>query len=173
MVKPAAAGARMPDPIDILCLQCGLCCNGALFADVRRERGDHSPLFEQHGPRVAQPCPAFNSADCRCAVYADRPARCRKFECKQLLAVRGGTKTIAAALLKISAARGMAGEVEKLLSRLGFNQAALPLSKRFQRCQRAAERGEILPGHLDCLADLQLAMHRLNLLLAQDFYTAP
>jgi hypothetical protein len=160
----------MPGLTDTLCLHCGLCCNGVLFADVRRERGDNAPLFAQYGARVAQPCPAFNAADGQCALYAGRPARCRKFECKQLLAVRAGKKTVEAALRRIRETQKLAGEVEQLLAELGFNMVSLPFSKRFQRCQRAAERGGIPSGSLDRLADLQLAVHRLNALLAQDFY---
>jgi hypothetical protein len=158
----------MPELTDTLCLQCGLCCNGVLFADVRHEHGDNSPLFIQHGSRVAQPCPAFNSGNCKCTVYAERPTRCRKFECKQLLAVRIGKKTSEVALKKIREAHALAREVEKLLTQLGFNETRLPFSKRFQKCQRAAEQGKI--DDLDCLADLQLAVHQLNGLLAQDFY---
>jgi hypothetical protein len=155
---------------DTLCLQCGLCCNGVLFADVRRERDDDSPLFAQYGPRVAQPCPAFHSGDCTCALYAERPARCRQFECKQLVAVRAGTISTDAALKKIRAAKKLAAEVEAFLAELGFNDVSLPLSKRFQACQRAAERREIAPENLERLADLQLAVHQLNGLLARDFY---
>ena len=160
----------MTELTDMLCLECGLCCNGILFADVRPERGENSKLFQQFGSRVAQPCPAFNSGDCKCALYAERPSRCRKFECKQLLAVRSGKKSAETALKKIGEAQKLAGEVEKLLKRLGFNETSLPFSKRFQKCQRAAERGKISSDDLDCLADLQLAVHRLNHLLAQDFY---
>ena len=155
---------------DTLCLHCGLCCNGVLFADVRHERNDDSPLFAQHGPRVAQPCPAFNQGDCTCGLYAARPARCRSFECKQLIAVLGGTKTAEAALKKIRQVRKLAIRVEQMLSELGFNDTRLPLSKRFQRCQRAAERGSLHDNELDCLAELQLTVHRLNGLLAADFY---
>jgi Fe-S-cluster containining protein len=160
----------MPELTDTLCLQCGLCCNGVLFADVRGERGDNSKLFEQFGPRVSQPCPAFNAGDCKCAIYAGRPTRCQKFECKQLLAVRGGTKSAEAALKKIREAQKLADKVEKLLRQLGFNETQLPIGKRFRKCQRAAERGKILSDHFGSLADLQLAVHRLNQLLAQDFY---
>ncbi|HEX4341752.1 MAG TPA: YkgJ family cysteine cluster protein [Verrucomicrobiae bacterium] len=155
---------------DILCLQCGLCCNGVLFADVRRERGEDSRLFREHSLRVAQPCPAFNASDCKCALYAERPNRCRTFECKQLLAVRAGKKTSAVALKRIREAWKLVTKVEGLLDKLAFNDTSLPLSKRFQGCQRAAERGKISPEHFDRLADLQLAMHQLNALLAQDFY---
>jgi Fe-S-cluster containining protein len=154
---------------DTLCLQCGMCCNGVLFADVRRERGDPSPLFEQHGPRVAQPCPAFNFQTCACAIYAGRPARCRKFECRQLLGVRGGTTTTPKALRQIRAARKQVVKIEKLLGRLGFNDATLPLKSRFEKCQRAAGLGKIPAAHLDRLARLQLAFHQLNLLLAEEF----
>ena len=155
---------------DTLCLQCGLCCNGVLFADVRPERGDASALFAQHGPRVAQPCPAFNFENCQCALYADRPARCRKFECKQFLAVHVGKISADGALKKIRAAKKLAATVEQHLTALDFNDVHLPFSKRFQKCQRAAERGGFSPDELERLADLQLAVHKLNFVLAQDFY---
>jgi len=162
--------STMDKLIDALCLQCGLCCNGVLFADVRPEPGDASPLFNGGRLRVAQPCPAFNAATCACAIYAERPARCRKFECRQLLGVRNGTTTTEKALRQIRAARGLAVEVEKLLAELGFNDKRLPLSRRFQRCQRAAENGQLPEAQFDRLADLQLAVHQLTGLLAREFY---
>ena len=157
--------------IDTLCLQCGLCCNGALFADVRPEPGDTSPLFNGRRSRVAQPCPAFDAATCACAIYAERPLRCRKFECRQLLGVRAGTTTTEKALRQIRAARELAAEVGALLAELGFTDAHLPLSRRFQRCQRAAESGKLPEAQFDRLADLQLAVHRLTGLMAREFYT--
>jgi uncharacterized protein len=162
--------SMMDKLIDALCLQCGLCCNGVLFADVRPEPGDASPLFNGNRSRVTQPCPAFNAATCACAIYAERPARCRKFECRQLLGVRNGTTTTEKALHQIRAARELAAEVEKLLTELDFNDQRLPLSRRFQRCQRAAENGKLPETQLGRLADLQLAVHRLTGLLAREFY---
>jgi Fe-S-cluster containining protein len=156
--------------IDALCLQCGMCCNGVLFADVRPEAGDRSPLFRDGRSRVTQPCPAFNAGNCACAIYAERPVRCRKFECRQLLAVRNGTTTTERALRQIREARELAAEVEKLLTELGFNNQRLPLSRRFQRCQRAAENGKLAESQFDRLADLQLAVHKLTGLLAREFY---
>jgi hypothetical protein len=161
--------------VEKLCLQCGLCCNGVLFADVRRERADASALFKKFGARVAQPCPAFNPSDCKCALYTDRPARCRKFECKQLLGVVAGKISDPAALKKIRAAKKLAAQVTALLEMFESNlvwpdNKKLPLSQRFQTVQRAAERGQLAPEHFDALADLQLAVHQLNATLAQDFY---
>lgn len=156
--------------VDSLCLQCGLCCNGVLFADVRPEPGDNSPLFAGRS-RVNQPCPALNSATCACAIYSGRPARCRKFECRQLLGVQAGEITPDAALKRIRKARQLVTKVERLLTELGHNEVRLSLSRRFRRCQRAAEAGGLTPDQLDTLADLQLSVHELTLLLSQHFYT--
>jgi hypothetical protein len=103
-------------------------------------------------------------------MYAERPARCRKFECRQLLGVRAGTTTIEKALRQIHAARELSAKVETLLAELGFNNVQLPFSRRFQRCQRAAENGKLPEAQLDHLADLQLAVHQLTGLLAKEFY---
>lgn len=176
--------------IDALCLRCGLCCNGVLFADVRPEAGDTSPLFQGGFPfcpkthptvdefagckkasRVAQPCPAFQSTTCACAIYSERPARCRKFECRQLLGVRAGTTTTEKALRHIRAARDLAARIETLLADLGYNNQQLPFSRRFQRCQRAAENGKVPESQFDRLAELQLAVHQLTGLLAREFYS--
>lgn len=161
----------MPGPVDLLCLQCGLCCNGVIFVDVRREdRSDPSPLFREHGPNVPQPCPAFNAGNCRCAIYTSRPKRCRAFECKQLVAVQAGKQTPTAALKKIHEVRALVKVVEGLLAALGFHRPEWPLNKQFQRCLRAAERGKLAANELDRLADLQAAIHRLNRVLERNFY---
>ena len=157
--------------IDALCLQCGLCCSGVLFADVRPEHGDASPLFTGKRSRVSQPCPACQSATCACSIYAARPARCRNFECRQLRGVRAGTTTTEKALRQIRAARDLAAKIEKLLTELGYNNEQLPLSRRFQRCQRAAENGNLPESQFDRMAELQLAVHRLTGLLASEFYS--
>ena len=154
---------------DTLCLQCGLCCNGVLFADVRPEPGDRSPLFAGRS-RVSQPCPAFTAGDCTCAIYPERPRRCRQFECRQLLGVGAGEITAAAALRRIAKARRLAAKVEKHLAVLGYNNVKLPLKRRFQNCQRAAEAGVLDAARHGQLADLQLAMHQLTQLLAEEFY---
>lgn len=154
---------------DTLCLQCGLCCNGVLFADVRPEPGDRSPLFAGRS-RVNQPCPVFNAGDCTCAIYAERPARCLKYECRQWIKVRAGKSTAAAALKKIRTARKLANRVETLLAELGHRDVNLPLTRRFKRCQRVAENGGLPPEQLGILADLQRSMHELTLLLLREFH---
>jgi len=159
----------MDSLIDTLCLRCGMCCNGMLFADVRPEPGDHSPLFAGRR-RVPQPCPAFQTGDCSCQIYAERPVRCRQFECRQLLAVRAGKITVPQALRQIEKARRLGSRLEKGLQALGFDNPKLPLKHRFQQCQRAAEQGRVDASHFARLAKIQLANHQLTLLLAREFY---
>ena len=153
---------------DLLCLRCGMCCNGVLFADVRPEPGDASPLFAGRR-RVPQPCPAFAAGDCTCAIYAERPVRCRQFECRQLQGVRAGRITVPQALRKIGQAGKLVSQLEKDLGSLGFNDVKLPLARRFKNCQRAAENGRLEGSQFARLAKMQLAMHRLTMLLAKDF----
>jgi len=71
---------------------------------------------------------------------------------------------------QIRTARELAAKVEELLTELGYTNAQLPFSRRFQRCQRAAENGKMSESQFDRLAELQLAVHRLTGLLAKEFY---
>jgi len=87
-----------------------------------------------------------------------------------LLAVRAGDKSVEAALFRIREARRLVKEIERMLAALGFEEKDLPLRKRFQRCQKSAEQGKIRRDDLGRLAELQLAVHRLNALLAEHFY---
>ena len=78
--------------------------------------------------------------------------------------------TTEAARKKIHSAHKLNAKVQKLLGELGFNDTSLPLKRRFQLCQRAAEKGTLPPERFVTLADLQLAMHKLTMLLSKDFY---
>src|SRR6266481_7889876 len=92
-----------------LCLSCGLCCNGVIFADVKLRRGDDPAHFQALGlpitcsggrkPSAAgfpQPCVALDG--CRCCIYDQRPRYCRKFECLLLKSVNAGYTERAEAL---------------------------------------------------------------------------
>ena len=76
-----------------LCLNCGLCCDGALFKDVELRPGDNAAKLRALGlplesrrdkTRFPQPRAALGR-DCRCRIYGDHPARCRECEVRVLL----------------------------------------------------------------------------------------
>ena len=79
--------------IDQLCTQCGLCCDGTLFADVELEDESEEAVLslwasiDTDGPPVLlQPCMALDGT--RCTVYQHRPGCCRTFECRLLQRVQ-------------------------------------------------------------------------------------
>lgn len=114
MCDVAAADAQA------LCLKCGLCCDGSLFTRVPLGENDAPParagvVTNERGARyLPQPCAALEG-DLRCAVYAERPLACRRFECLLLVALADGETTLAGALELVRRARALLGEarVEK------------------------------------------------------------
>ena len=162
--------------VDQLCPKCGLCCNGVLFADVELQRDDDAgrlidlglSLRKKGGKRVfVQPCNCFDGKLCR--IYADRPARCRTFECGLLKRVQNGAMEATAALKRISEAQRQAENVRRLLRRLGQNDEQLALTKRYAQVMKApidlsgsGDTGELR-------GELMLAVNDLMLLLQRDF----
>ena len=169
-------------PIDMaierLCLACGLCCNGVLFRDVELQPGDDAVKLEALGVpletlrckmRFPQPCSAL-CADNRCRIYADRPARCRDFECALLKAVSAETLEMGAALLTIQHTRKRADKVKTLLRELGDTDEQVALSLRFQRLTRRLEAHLPDEASANVFSQLTLAVHDLNVVLRDAFY---
>ena len=73
--------------IEQLCVNCGLCCDSTLFADVELRAGDDPKQLKKLGLSLqkkgrgklafAQPCACFDGQLCR--IYGERPRRCRMF----------------------------------------------------------------------------------------------
>jgi uncharacterized protein len=167
-----------------LCLECGLCCNGVIFADVQLQAGDDPAqlqtlglsLYPHRKSQIAnrkfrQPCSAFDG--CRCRIYVDRPEYCRKFECLVLKNMNAGRLTPAAARRLIRTARRRAKTVDRLLRELGDADESMPLSRRFQRMRRRLEAGVVEGRTADVFGRLTLAVHELNMLLGEAFYPRP
>jgi hypothetical protein len=160
-----------------LCLECGLCCNGVIFADVQLQPGDNAARLRILGlksgvnRKFPQPCTAFDG--CRCNVYSERPQYCREFECLLLKGVKGGEMGIAGALRVIRTARQRVQKVKQLLNELGDADERVALSKRFRRVKRRLERSPLDDETAEKFGELTLAVHDLNVLLSEAFYPAP
>ena len=165
-----------------LCLACGLCCDGTLFDNVQLGPGDDAKKVKALGLPVMvsrartpvtffrQPCTAL-CADRTCRLYADRPVQCRTFECGVFKDVQAGRITFADALRLVKQARRKADNIRRLLRKLGDTEEYRPLGDRFRRTQRRLESGiadEVAGG---TFAELGLAVHQLNLLAHEKFYT--
>jgi Fe-S-cluster containining protein len=166
-----------------LCPHCALCCNGVLFKDVELQPGDNAAtlkslglLFTKAGSRRSamsketfpQPCAALDG--CRCRIYADRPARCREFECALLKAVVAGETEVNVALRVIRDARQRAEKVRALLREAGDTDEQRPFSLRFKRTRKRFESSLPDDAAAEMFSRLTLAVHDLNLLLQDKFY---
>jgi Fe-S-cluster containining protein len=162
--------------IDQLCPNCGLCCDSTLFADVELQKTDDAQqlkklgftLFKKGRTKLAfaQPCGRFDGKLCQ--IYADRPKRCRAFDCGLLKRVDAGEMTALAALKKITDAKQRAEKVRGLLRSLGQREEAMPLTQRY---------GEAMSALIDLAnenqaeqhGELMLAVHELMQRLERDF----
>jgi Fe-S-cluster containining protein len=162
--------------IEQLCPNCGLCCDSTLFADVELRAGDDSKrlkklgltLFAKTKTRLAfvQPCACFDGKLCR--IYADRPNRCRKFDCGLLKGVAAGELTANAALKKISAAKIQAENVRALLRRLGQRDEPMALTHRYAEAMSAPiDLSD--EGRAERHGELMLAVNDLMTRLERDF----
>ncbi|MEO6787295.1 MAG: YkgJ family cysteine cluster protein [Chthoniobacteraceae bacterium] len=152
-----------------LCADCGLCCNGALFDRVFLQPGDRPRALAALGLRIkkksffTQPCAALCRT--RCTIYADRPERCRRFECRQYRDVAAGTTTADAASARIGEAKRQIAVVEALLDALGGDNRRKPIA---QRCATVlAEPSD--PDSAAPRAELVAAMEKLQTFLTTHF----
>jgi uncharacterized protein len=169
-----------------LCLTCGLCCNGVIFADVQLKRGDGAERLQELGLRLkqirsrqneeprpvqwkfSQPCAAFDG--CHCRIYADRPKHCRAFDCALLKSVNEGEVKVSDALLSIEKARRRAEKVRQLLRKLGDKDESIALSLRFRRMAKRIQQTNVKAQTAETFGELTLADHNLNLILSEKFY---
>ncbi|HUB86633.1 MAG TPA: YkgJ family cysteine cluster protein [Verrucomicrobiae bacterium] len=163
------------DAIEQLCPNCGLCCNGTLFADVELRKGDDAKQLEKSGltlfqktkTKVAfsQPCNCFDGKLCK--IYSVRPTRCRLFECGLLKKVQAGEMTVRTALAKISRAKKSVKKVRKLLRSSAERDERLTLSERYSRAMSAPI--DLAKGNSKLRGELLLTFSDLMELLQHDF----
>jgi uncharacterized protein len=170
---------------DNICLACGLCCNGVIFADVKLQPAEDPEQLRKLGLPVVvqralptfadgqkwkwpQPCQALEG--CRCKIYADRPLYCQQFDCALLKRVQERRITTAGALRLIRQTRGQAETVLNLLRALGNTEESLALGKRFSRVTKQIRNVELKPRTATYYSQLTLAFHELTLLLSRFFY---
>lgn len=153
---------------DTLCTNCGLCCDGTLFADVELVGQAEVARLEIMGMEIenedrnmgllSQPCAALRGT--RCGIYAHRPKCCRVFECHLLQNAQRGAVTVERALEQIADAREQIRQVRALLGRLGSRDEGLPIKERC--AETLAAKGVTTPETIKDRAALEAAMATLE-----------
>ena len=169
-------GSRMdPSLTSILCTQCGLCCDGSLFADVELASRAEATSLEIMGLVVddddanvallPQPCAALRGR--RCGIYAQRPKCCRTFECRLLQDVRRGAVSLEGALEQVAEASRQIGRTKQLMVQLGQRDRRLALE---ELCAEALSREGASEPDVDRVrAELAVAMSGLQKLIRKTF----
>ena len=170
------SAGKPTDGVSQLCPNCGLCCNGVLFADVELRAGDDAGRLAELGLSLtkkrsklafAQPCACFDGK--LCMIYADRPQRCRTFECGLLKRVQHGELDASAALKKISETKTQAEKVRALLRQLGQNDERLAMTKRYAEAMSAPIDLSDHESDTERRGELMLAVDELMRQLQRDF----
>jgi Fe-S-cluster containining protein len=167
----------MTDAVSQLCPNCGLCCNGVLFADVELRAGDDAGRLAELGLSLekkgrnkiafAQPCACFGGK--LCAIYDDRPKRCRTFECGLLKRVQADELDADAALKTISKSKRQAEKVRVLLRQLGQKDESLAMTKRYAQAMSAPIDLADLESDSERRGELMLAVDELMRQLQRSF----
>jgi len=176
-LKASPVKGLMQDSIEQLCPNCGLCCDSTLFADVELRAGDDARELARLGLSLekkgrdktafAQPCACFDGK--LCAIYGDRPKRCRTFECGLLKKTGAGELSAGIALEKISKAKALVKKVRKLLHVLGQNDERLALTKRYALAMSAPVDLSASENSSELRGELMLAVNDLMRQLQRDF----
>ncbi len=141
-----------------LCAACGMCCDGVLFHSVNLQKGDSPRHLASLGMKLRrnkgvefflQPCSMHSDShsSCTCAIYDQRPMRCRLFNCKQLLAVDSRVATEAAAMEKIRDARKRVAEINEQINQLGESNLNRSLAHRVAHALTLQKGEERTPLH--------------------------
>ena len=165
------------DAVSQLCPHCGLCCDSTLFADVELRKGDDAERLAELGLTLqkkgrgklafAQPCACFDGKFC--GIYADRPRRCRTFECGLLKRVQAGGLEAKAALKSIAQAKREVDGVRDLLRDLGQKDERLAMTERYAQAMSAPVDLADLETDSERRGELMLAVDGLMRRLQRDF----
>jgi Fe-S-cluster containining protein len=163
--------------VDQLCPNCGLCCDSTLFADVELRAGDDAKRLAKLGLTIenktrtklafVQSCACFDGK--LCGIYAERPKRCRTFECGLLKRVQAGELDADAALKTIAKTKLQAEAVRGLLRQLGQNDERLAMTKRYTEAMSAPIDLADCETDSERRGELMLAVDKLMRQLQRDF----
>ncbi len=166
MADPAISD---PETVSSLCVDCGLCCSGAIYDHANHEADEDAlvrslgmkliPVKDGQEQAIALPCPQLDGS--ACSVYGQRrPKICGSFFCKLARALDAGETDFAAASSKVASAKVLLEQIEPFLEPGETINAA---RRRWR--EQSGEEWRKSPAS----ARFHLLMTSLNLLLDRHF----
>jgi len=174
---PSNKASMKPNLANVLCVRCGLCCDGSLFADAELAARETTTLEvlgveiedadEDEPALLLQPCAAFKRK--RCSIYPHRPNCCRTFECRLLKQVGNGAISVDRAKETIANTLKEVARVRVLIAQLGQRDERLPLKERFSEALALSSSITDDPRINRKRADVKMAITRVQNLLQERF----
>lgn len=127
-----------------LCVECGLCCDGSMFADAVISEDEAGRLagrvaLSPARDHLLQPCIALGKGGC--GVYADRPQTCRNYRCVVLGQLEEGRITLEDAREAIGELKARRARVAAAMG-LADERAGLAEARRRKRAKTLGEPEE-------------------------------
>jgi hypothetical protein len=122
---------------------------------------------KSHQNYILQPCPAYRNA--QCSIYAQRPERCRLFECRQLQRVGTAEITEGMALEKIREVQPRVARLDLLSRRPDGSPRKGPLSKRCETALAEPFDATTHPELIGQREELAAGLAELDAMLDEDF----
>jgi uncharacterized protein len=167
--------SKMTNAVGELCPNCGLCCDGTLFADVELRASDDAKRLAKLGLSLkkkgriklafTQPCACFDGK--LCEIYGERPKHCRLFECGLLKKVNAGEMKASEALRKIAKVKVLVKTLGHLLEAFERDDAGAALSERYAAAMRLPV--DLASGHEGRHGDLMRAYAEWMAVVQRDF----
>lgn len=170
---------QTPDPTpasdaEALCLACGLCCDGSLFAWAKLRPGEMEParaaglpVFMDAPPQrgFTQPCPMLGAG---CSIYTSTayPHACRAYRCLLLKRLQNNDLSLQQALQSVAATRAAFAAFAQKLDAAGRQAGpAVPMRTRLVQVleDRPAPRA-LLPAARRLLAEIEQVYGVMDLL---------
>jgi len=159
-----------------------MCCDGTLFHSVELQSGDEPRKLSSLGLKLRskkgvafflQPCSANREVNgqCSCAIYEQRPIRCRLFDCLQLRGVVAGEISEATAQEKILHARSLVAQVNAQIAQIAETNPNRSLAHRVANAMTLPQGGlAATSAERDPLQDqLDSTMQELESFLMKEF----
>jgi len=166
------------DAAQRLCAACGMCCNGVMFTAMQLQPTDSARQLTALGLKVKrrksgehcpQPCPALTTTGC--SIYAARPARCRMFDCRQLLELAAGRIKENDALARIEEAQALVLQVRERFLAAGEDRENKAFATRYAAV--FTEPWDDTPEAIRHRELVKEAMQALEMFLTLHFRTEP
>lgn len=157
-----------------------MCCDGTMFQIVRMQPGEVPASLGKLGLKIRcrdgeyfmeQPCSALKEKCC--TVYAQRPVRCRLFNCQQLGRLENGETTEHDSMALILETRALVDRVRALIEHCGLREDGQALAERYERVMSTPVNETLEPELVTVREELDAMMRKLKLRLNREFRLPP